>query len=132
MIYLSVHSIFQVARDIWPYFLVQALILITSAVVLNQYYQKGSGISIEHPDVAERYETLPAAFLSTFYMMMGFTQSDDFTTSATLFICVIFLIFVQLIMMNVLIAVMVTITTFKACASESFTKTLWICRFAGR
>lgn len=61
-------------------------------------------------DAFERYSSPPVAMLSCFYMMLGMADVADFQQTSTITIFVCFMIFIELVMLNMLIAIMVRLS----------------------
>jgi hypothetical protein len=94
----------QIVVDVWPYLVVLSSILVGCAFIFMNLQRTASETS---EVIVDKYYTAPASLLSAFSMMMGGFDTADFASSnESAFVFVTFMVFVQLVMLNMLIAIM--------------------------
>ena len=102
---VAVPIIRQICIDVAPYLFVLAMILIGFAFAFMNLQH----IDTIDSEVSTRYSSPAMAVLSSFSMMMGSFNVEDFTpdpTAERVTVFVVFMVFVQLVMLNMLIAIM--------------------------
>jgi hypothetical protein len=101
----AVPIIQRILVDVFPYFLVLGTILIGCALVFMNL-QRRMMMKMKD-DVLDKYDTAQSSLLSSFSMMMGGFEITDFALSSEgIMVFVIFMVIVQLVMLNMLIAIM--------------------------
>lgn len=95
----------RILIDVAPYFMVLGTILVGCALTFMNL-QRRLRATLEE-DVLEKYATAQSSFLYSFSMMMGGFDIKDFVESQeSTLVFVLFMIIVQLVMLNMLIAIM--------------------------
>lgn len=101
----AVPIIQRVLVDVFPYFLVLGTILIGCALVFMNLQRRMMMQMTD--DVLRKYDTAQSSLLSSFSMMMGGFEITDFALSSeSIYVFVLFMVIVQLVMLNMLIAIM--------------------------
>ena len=101
----AVPIIQRILVDVFPYFLVLGTILVGCALVFMNLQRRM--MTQMEDDVLHKYDTAQSSLLSSFSMMMGGFEIADFEASSeSIMVFVIFMVIVQLVMLNMLIAIM--------------------------
>ena len=99
----AVPIISKICIDVWPYLIVLSSILIGCAFIFMNLQRHISGNAL----IKARYFSAQSSLLSSFSMMMGGFDVEDFTSSGeSVMVFITFMIFVQLVMLNMLVSIM--------------------------